>query len=142
MNRPAAPELEEDCNMFNVVPARDVPGFRVGMPEETPGFRVNADGSVGPPTFGGVSNVPAFIADEYGSAFRRLARPDPFADDGVRVDPATEEWAAARPLTCAAAHRACIDSGRPPELCLRALYNCSQNGVPTIFAPGIWGAPS
>jgi len=128
--------------MFNFVPARDVPGFRLGVPEETPGFRVNADGSVGPPTFGGPSNVPAFVADAYGPAFRPLVRPGRFAADGVRVDPATEEWAAVRPLTCAAAHRACIDSGRPPESCLRALYNCSQNGVPTIFAPGIWGAPS
>src|SRR5262245_42934405 len=125
MNRQAVTKSEKDWNMFNFVPARDMPGFRVGVPEDTPGFRVNADGSVGPSTLGGPSNAPVVFADAYSP-----------------VDPATEEWAAVRPLTCAAAHRACIDSGRLPELCLRALYNCSQNGVPTIFAPGIWGAPS
>src|SRR5262245_48979901 len=113
MNRPAAPELEEDCSMLNFVPARHVQGFRVGVPEETPGFRGNSYWSVGPSTFGGPSNVPAFVADAYGPAFRPLVRPGRFAADGVRVDPATEEWAAVRPLTCAAAHRACIDSGRP-----------------------------
>jgi hypothetical protein len=100
--------------MFNFAPVRDLPGFRVGLSEDPPGFRINEDGSV---RHSGLSTV--------GGA-----------------DPSAQQWAAMQPLPCATAHRACVDSGRPEGLCLRALYNCSQNGVPTIFAPGIWGASS
>jgi hypothetical protein len=57
------------------------------------------------------------------------------------ADNSTESQMAAA-QTCTAGHRACIDSGRPSTDCLRLFYQCSQNGVPTIFAPGIWGQPS
>ena len=125
--------------MFNFVPTRYVPGFRVGVPESTLGFRVAADGS----WLGDHPTMPIAIA--FGGLLARR-KPDPLVgwptDGPLAARPSGPEWAAVRPLPCATAHRACIDSGRPAELCLRALYNCSQNGVPTIFAPGIWGAPS
>ena len=42
--------------MFNFRPNTGLLGFRVGMEEEVPGFRINADGSVGP-TLPGASNA-------------------------------------------------------------------------------------
>lgn len=47
---------------------------------------------------------------------------------------------AATTQTCAAAHRACYLSGRPAIECLKALHSCNQ-GLTTIFGPGIVGAP-
>ena len=43
--------------------------------------------------------------------------------------------------SCNAAHRACLLSGRDSGICRRALWNCVGRGLPTIFGPGIVGAP-
>jgi hypothetical protein len=56
-------------------------------------------------------------------------------------EPSRETHMAAVTLQpCAAAHRACILSGRRDIECLKALHRCNQ-GVTTIFGPGIVGAP-
>ena len=104
------------------------------VPATRAGFRIGIDGSAdsGPPASPG--------AQTYGDPLRGPLLSARFYTSSL--DPSAQQWAAVRPLPCAVAHRACLDSGRPAELCLRALYTCSQSGVPTIFAPGIWGAPS
>lgn len=61
------------------------------------------------------------------------APPDP----ETSPDASSSQYAARQ--TCAAGHNACIASGRSSKDCLMALNICRQ-GIPTIFAPGIWGA--
>ena len=58
--------------MFNFRPTTGLPGFRVGVEEEVPGFRVNTDGSVGP-TLPGASDA----ADPSGNALQ-IAAPTAF----------------------------------------------------------------
>jgi hypothetical protein len=138
--------------MFRFVPP-SLPGFRVGLTEDPPTFRIDSDGSVRGDSASS-SNPPSFAYDSYGNA-QSTARSTDLGPSGIAstgqatfglpgtnqtpTDPSAQQWAAAQ--SCAAAHRACLLSGRPWKPCLQALYNCSQNGVPTIFAPGIWGEP-
>ena len=60
--------------MFNFRPPTRVPGFRVGVEEEDPGFSVDPDGSVRP-ALPGVSDAPADNYFPYGDA--TLASVDP-----------------------------------------------------------------
>jgi hypothetical protein len=114
--------------MFNFRPPT-VPGFRVKDPNEVPGFNINPDGSVRSPYAG------ASYADSLGTAGMPIAWPEPAVPDLL-----PQQWVGG--LSCAEGHRECINSGRPPIVCLKALHQCSQNGVPTIFAPGTWGRPA
>jgi hypothetical protein len=58
---------------------------------------------------------------------------------GTTSHPAQENLAAGQ--NCRAGYEACMSSGRPRITCLQLMYNCSQHGLPTIFAPGVWGRP-
>jgi len=62
--------------MFNFRPNTGLPGFRVGVEEEVPGFRINADGSVGP-TLPGVSNAAVLANDPTDNALQ-IAAPAAF----------------------------------------------------------------
>lgn len=107
--------------MLNVRLPADLPGFRVEEEKEPPGFRfVDPASAYGLMAFDPRQLPPAVQSDTMGQ-------------------PADLQMAAAR--SCAQGHRACVDSGRPQVDCLKALHNCtpSGNGLPTIFAPGIWG---
>jgi RHS repeat-associated protein len=53
--------------MFNFVPQTDLPGFRVGLPEDPPGFRIDQNGSVRR-MLGGSPSAPAVDYDPYGNA--------------------------------------------------------------------------
>jgi hypothetical protein len=55
--------------MFNFRPTIGLPGFRVGVAEGDPGFRINTDGSVGS-TLPSASNVAVFGDDPYGNALQ------------------------------------------------------------------------
>ena len=67
--------------MFNFRPNTGLPGFRVGVAEEDPGFRINTDGSVGP-TLPSTSNAAVFAYDPYGNALQTAA-PTPFSSVGM-----------------------------------------------------------
>jgi hypothetical protein len=114
--------------MFNFRPPT-VPGFRVKDPNEVPGFNIGPDGSARR-SFAGASYV-----DAPDTAGMSIALPGPAVADLL-----SQQWAAG--MSCADAHRACYNSGAPPIICLKALHQCSQNGLPTIFPPGIWGRPA
>jgi hypothetical protein len=62
--------------MFNFRPNTGLLGFRVGMEEEVPGFRINADGSVGP-TLPGASNA-AVLANDPSDNALQIAAPAAF----------------------------------------------------------------
>jgi hypothetical protein len=83
---------------FNVSPAI-TPGFRVGLPEDLPGFRIDKNGSVRR-MFGGSSNVPAFDYDPYGNARLTTSLPTGFSYPGnassghylLAFDPVGSRW--------------------------------------------------
>src|SRR5438132_2477886 len=114
--------------MFNFRPPA-VPGFRVKDPNEVPGFNINPVGSAH------LSYAGASYADSPDTAGMPVTWPGPAVPDLL-----PQQWAAG--MSCADAHRACYNSGAPPIICLKALHQCSQNGLPTIFPPGIWGRPA
>ena len=64
--------------MFNVLPDTRWPGFRVGLPEDQPGFRVSDDGSV----------RTGFAADPSLVSF---GGHDPYGTPAVAADPG-DEW--------------------------------------------------
>lgn len=141
-----APAQQED-GMFNVRPQIDWPMFRVKPQDEVPGFRVDDTGSV--PAGLTDARLQSVSHSPYGSPSVGLT-PPPIdflsglpgqAFPGTEPYPAPQQVAAA--LSCAEGHRACVNSGRLDGDCLRAFHNCSRfgNGLPTIFAPGIWGRP-
>lgn len=145
--------------MFNVPPdvglhrfrarLEDQPGFRVGRQDDPPGFRVNSDGS----TYASAPNRPGTQSVGYGAygdahAVSGLAAAlglDPNSkalDQWLRVnqvDPYPPPQQSAASVNCADGHRACRAAGRSDLDCTRLLWRCSQDGVPTIFAPGVWG---
>jgi hypothetical protein len=83
---------------FNVSPAI-TPGFRVGLPEDLPGFRIDKNGSVRR-MFGGSSNVPAFDYDPYGNTRLTTSLPTGFSYPGnassghylLAFDPVGSRW--------------------------------------------------
>ena len=62
--------------MFNFRPPTGLPGFRVGVAEEEPGFRIGTDGSVDP-ALPGASNAAVLGYDPYGNALQ-IAAPTAF----------------------------------------------------------------
>jgi hypothetical protein len=68
--------------MFNFVPQTGVPGFRVGLPENLPGFRINQDDSVRRVNS---ADAPAYGLSPYaldsGVAAAPTAPPTPVATD-------------------------------------------------------------
>lgn len=139
--------------MFNVPSDLGFRMFRVKQQDDSPGFHVVDDGSThvsAPPQ----PDAPSVNYGFYGNTRRNsdLATifglpPDSPAIDQWRQGDQPESYAPPQQLaagqSCASAHRACVLSGRPDLECLKAFHNCSSfgNGLPTIFAPGIWGRP-
>ena len=128
--------------MLNYRPQADWPMLRVRPQEEVPGFRVNDTGSVRSNL-----NDPSMPSGSFSPYADSSVGVAPLVDflsgfpardlPGIESRPVPQQAAAA--VSCSEGHRACRAAGRPDTDCLRLLWQCSQNGVPAIFAPGIWG---
>jgi hypothetical protein len=143
--------------MFNIRPNANLLEFGRVPQDEPSGFRMGEDGSMlsdarsalgaKPVSYGpGISSAPPFQQIDPLTGFGMTLR-EPGTEAILTApssgqpftDPSTQQFATAQ--NCRAGYEACMRNGRPRITCLQLMYNCSQNGVPTIFAPGIWGKP-
>lgn len=131
---------------FRIRPEEDILGLRVGRQEDPLGFRVGDNGSAYVNVRSGLGVEPAdygIYGDIYpDTGLASILSSNPWLRTGqIHQSSSSQQLAAAR--TCREGHRACIDAGRPPVDCIRALHNCTPygHGLPTNFAPGVWGSP-